>query len=182
MSTRVRLLAGPTPLNHLPAPPPQDTDGAASLTAIRADSGRYGRDAPMRGVRRVGGGRPSPTRLGRIVEKVTAANLRAVAQAVLGGDLSPFDGADRMKWIAVEGIGAGAKVDDDAWAHWLIWGSLGDWREWPAAHHRQAEEWIRQASREWLEVEDDEAARLAFCDRWVYDICGYARSTASEPN
>ncbi|MGN6546356.1 MAG: hypothetical protein ACTHK7_14985 [Aureliella sp.] len=59
---------------------------------------------------------------------------------------------------------------------WLIWGALTDWVENRPDERAQAESKMRQAAREWLELNRDDAAEVkAYCDRWVYDEMGYAR-------
>ncbi|WP_354700805.1 hypothetical protein DSM112329_01096 [Paraconexibacter sp. AEG42_29] len=34
---------------------------------------------------------------------------------------------------------------------------------------------MRKAADEWLMVKDDPAARAAYLDGWMYDVCGYRR-------
>ena len=59
---------------------------------------------------------------------------------------------------------------------WLIWGSLTDWVENRPDETPQAESKMREAAKEWLELNHDDATKeKAYLDRWVYDEMGYAR-------
>jgi hypothetical protein len=39
---------------------------------------------------------------------------------------------------------------------------------------------MKRAAAEWLAVVDAPAERTAYCDRWVYEVCGYERKQAAE--
>ena len=59
---------------------------------------------------------------------------------------------------------------------WLIWGSLTEWVENRPEERPQAESKMRQAAKEWLDLDlDDAIATKCYCDRWVYDEMGYTR-------
>jgi hypothetical protein len=82
-----------------------------------------------------------------------------------------------MHWLGMRNVPrADGSADDEAWAHWLIWGALKDWIENRPEEMAQAKAAIIDAARDWLAVEGDSEATLAYFDRMIYDVCGYARS------
>jgi hypothetical protein len=51
---------------------------------------------------------------------------------------------------------------------YLLWSWMGDWYELnhDLQEKVQAESWMREAAREWLEVPDDGEMRQVYLDRW----------------
>jgi hypothetical protein len=59
---------------------------------------------------------------------------------------------------------------------WLIWGALTDWYEMQPSESEQAERAMVRAASEWLALSlDNQEARDAYFQRWVYDEMGYER-------
>jgi hypothetical protein len=71
----------------------------------------------------------------------------------------------------------GAKSESEAL--YLIWGALTD--EMDAPHRGSPEqnaaavEHMKRAAAEWLEALPSADNRSAYCDKWVYEECGYER-------
>lgn len=102
-------------------------------------------------------------------------SIRREAAALLAGTVAPYE-AGRIMWqAAIAGVGEGGKDHDQCHALWLLWGGLTDRVEVRPDETAEAEAAIRRAASEWLDVADDEPARTAFFDRWLYDEIGYER-------
>jgi len=104
------------------------------------------------------------------------ALIRAQCHMVLSDVGDPYEAAREMWRVSFGSVSRPNRTaDDDAWAHWLIWGALSDWVEARPSERVDAEAAIRDAAREWIAVEGDPNAEGAFFDRLVYEVCGYAR-------
>ena len=104
------------------------------------------------------------------------SQIRSLCSGIDTGALDPYAAASEMHGLGMRNAARpDGKADDEAWAHWLIWGALTDWIEVRPAEKVQAEAAIVDAARKWLTVEGDPVARLAYFDRMIYDVCGYAR-------
>ena len=85
----------------------------------------------------------------------------------------PYDAAWNIWGKAMLGVSAKPNALHPLW---LIWGALTDWVEMHPEETPRAELKMRQAAKEWLELNHDDAAQeKAYCDRWVYDETGCAR-------
>ncbi|QEG40196.1 hypothetical protein [Roseimaritima ulvae] len=94
---------------------------------------------------------------------------------MLDGQSQPYDAAWKIWGKAMSLTSPSSNVMH---AFWLIWGSLTDWVENRPDETLQAETKMRQAAKEWLELNRDDAnEEKAYLDRWVYDEMGYARDT-----
>jgi hypothetical protein len=94
-------------------------------------------------------------------------------RSLLDGQSPSYDAAWSIWGTAMSLVSASPNVMHP---FWLIWGSLTDWVENRPEERPQAESKMRQAAREWLELNRDDVAEVkAYCDRWVYDEMGYAR-------
>ena len=60
---------------------------------------------------------------------------------------------------------------------YLIWAALTDRWELKPDERAEAASAMRDAASEWLTVKDNAAARHAYLDRWMYEICGYERDS-----
>jgi hypothetical protein len=110
------------------------------------------------------------------VDTAIRSQLRTLCSGIGMGTLDPYVAAREMWALAMRNAPRpDGSADDEAWAHWLIWGALTDRIEVRPAERTQAEVAIVAAAREWLAVEAVPEARLAFFDRMVYDVCGYQR-------
>jgi hypothetical protein len=91
--------------------------------------------------------------------------------------------------IAFQGLATSVAASSDApnrypnepMALYLIWGSLTDEMDAPGRESPDqdaaAVRHMRQAATEWLAVVGVPENRAAYCDRWVYEESGYARSS-----
>ncbi|ADG69871.1 hypothetical protein Plim_4060 [Planctopirus limnophila DSM 3776] len=94
-------------------------------------------------------------------------------QSMLNGQTSVYDVASRIWGKAMS---LATESPDLMLPLWLIWGSLTDWVESRPGESREAELKMRQAAKEWLELNRDDVASVkAYCNRWVHDEMGYAR-------
>jgi len=94
---------------------------------------------------------------------------------ILEGRSRPYDSAWKIWAKAMSLISPSPNVMHPLW---LIWGSLTDWVENRPEETLQAESKMRQAAKEWLELNRDDAnEEKAYLDRWVYDEMGYERAT-----
>lgn len=92
---------------------------------------------------------------------------------MLDGQLPPYHAA-RNIWG--KAMSLASTSPDLMHPMWLIWGSLTDWVENRPEEIPQAESKMRQAAKEWLELNHGDAtADNSYLDRWVYDEMGYAR-------
>jgi hypothetical protein len=92
---------------------------------------------------------------------------------MLDGQSQPYDAAWKIWDKAMSLVSTSSHVMH---ALWLIWGSLTDWMENRPEETRHAESKMRQAAKEWLELNRDDANQeKAYLDRWVFDEMGYAR-------
>jgi hypothetical protein len=80
-----------------------------------------------------------------------------------------------MGRAAITGLSKGGADRDQCQALWLLWFGLTDWIEVRPEETDEAEAAIRRAASEWLQVADDEPARAAFFERWLYGELGYER-------
>ncbi len=102
--------------------------------------------------------------------------IRSELRTIVDGSAEPYDAGLRVWSAAFER----AERHEEFWALWLLWGALTDWVECKPAEKVQALESMRRASREWLELGDDQPTRRKYFDRWLYDELGYERKTSLE--
>ena len=94
-------------------------------------------------------------------------------RGILEGRSPPYDAAWNIWSKAMSLVSASPNVMHP---FWLIWGSLTDWVENRPEQREQAESKMRQAAKEWLDLNRDDAIeKKKYLDRWVYDEMGYAR-------
>lgn len=107
-------------------------------------------------------------------EEVTEGLLQIESEMrrMLDGSLPPYDAAWNIWGKAMSMVSASPNVMHPLW---LIWGSLTDWIENCPEETPQAESKMRQAAKEWLELNHNDEEEKAYLDRWVYDEMGYAR-------
>jgi len=102
-------------------------------------------------------------------------NIENEMRCMLDGQSTPYHAAWNIWAKAMSLVSASPNIMHPLW---VIWGSLTDWVENRPNETLQAESKMRQAAKEWLEVNhDDSIAEKAYLDRWVYDEMGYERPT-----
>jgi hypothetical protein len=101
--------------------------------------------------------------------------IRCELRSIVDGSADPYDAGRRVWSAAFER----AEHHEEFWALWLLWGALTDWIESKPSEVTQAHESMRRASREWLELGDDQPTRRKYFDRWLYDEMGYERKSRS---
>jgi hypothetical protein len=117
----------------------------------------------------------------KAVDASVRSELRSLCAGLVAGTLDPYEAARKMHGVGMRNARlADGRADYEAWAHWLIWGALTDWIENRPEEQPQAEEAIIDAARDWLAVEDDPEATLAYFDRMIYDVCGYSRRESTQ--
>ena len=97
------------------------------------------------------------------------ADLREIATS----EHSVYDAGWR---VYSEALGHADKSRDILWPLWLMWGALTDWLENRPHEANEAEAAMRRAAREWLSLANDQSARDAYFERWLYDELGYERA------
>jgi hypothetical protein len=110
-------------------------------------------------------------------DKDIAAALLAIEtemRRLLDGQTPPYDAG----WaIWAKAMAFVSPSPDVMHPLWLIWGALTDWVENRPEETSLAELKMRQAAKEWLEVNHNDATQeKEYLDRWVYDEMGYARN------
>jgi hypothetical protein len=94
--------------------------------------------------------------------------IRARAEELVAGATDPYE-AGRDIWAAAMAASSGDSLDgEQCWALWLLWGALTDWAEQKPDEKSQAEESMRRAAKEWLELPDGESAWRRYFDHWLY--------------
>lgn len=99
------------------------------------------------------------------------AEIEAEMRRLVAGESVPYDCATNIwsKSMSLAGLSP-----DLMHPLWLIWGALTDWVEQRPSEEEMAEAAMLRAAREWLAVDiDDDAARKAYLDRWVFEELGY---------
>jgi hypothetical protein len=66
-------------------------------------------------------------------------------------------------------------------ALWLLWGALTDWVEMKPEEIVEAEQTMRRAASEWLEVADEEPRWRDYFEHWLYTEMGYSRPEEDTP-
>jgi hypothetical protein len=102
--------------------------------------------------------------------------IRRELRSIVDGSADPYDAGIRVWSTAFQR----AERHEEFSALWLLWGSLTDWIECKPAEAVQAVQSMRRASREWLELGDDQASRRKYFDRWLYDEMGIERKSSAE--
>jgi hypothetical protein len=88
-----------------------------------------------------------------------------------------------IELLSLGGLSVGnPALDEIAVPLMLIWGSLTDALDGPGADDPAMVAWgldgMRRAASEWLALDkDDPEALCHYLDRWVYEECGYQRTT-----
>lgn len=104
--------------------------------------------------------------------------LRELARDIVEERGKPYE-TGRVMWsTAMSAVSPSEPEGAQCHALWLLWGALTDSVERNPAERPSAEEMMRRAAREWLEVVDDESAWRAYFDRWLYDELGYKRPSS----
>jgi hypothetical protein len=102
--------------------------------------------------------------------------IRCELRSIVDGSADPYDAGIRVWSAAFER----AERHEEFWALWLLWGALTDWIECKPAETAQAIASMRRASREWLELGEDQPTRREYFDRWLYDEMGIERKLSAE--
>lgn len=101
--------------------------------------------------------------------------IRARVQELVGGFADPYE-AGRDIWATAMAASGGDSLDGEhCWALWLLWGALTDWVEQKPGEKLKAEETMRRAAKEWLELPDGEPAWRRYFDHWLYSEMGLER-------
>ena len=101
--------------------------------------------------------------------------LRHLAGDIVEERGTPYE-TGRVIWsTAMSAVTASEPEGSQCHALWLLWGALTDWVERKPAERAVAEEAMRRAAREWLDVVDDPPAWRAYFDHWLYDEMRYVR-------
>jgi hypothetical protein len=108
-------------------------------------------------------------------DALNAARKHAVA--LIEGREEPYAAAKAIWEAGFDGSFCEVEAPDPEHckALWLLWGSLSDWVEMKPDESPKAEEKMRRAAAEWLEVADDEPKWRPYFDRWLYTELGYER-------
>ena len=96
--------------------------------------------------------------------------IREHAVALEEGREEPYAAAKAMWSAGFDGSFCDEKAPDPEHckALWLLWGALTDWVELEPAQSAEAEESMRRAAAEWLEVADEEPRWRAYFQHWLY--------------
>jgi hypothetical protein len=104
--------------------------------------------------------------------------LRTLADDLVAGRGAPYEVGTALHRTAMGGVGPVGLECAQCHRLWLLWGGLTDWVETRPAERQAAEEAMRRAAREWLEVVDDESAWRPYFDRWLDTELNSARRQA----
>jgi hypothetical protein len=122
---------------------------------------------------------PPPTReeieTARIKSRACLDTIRIHARDLADGRVAPY-AAGREIWSTAMAGGTGPSPEGDyCEGLWMLWGALTDWVENKPEEEAQAEEAMRRAARQWLDVGDDARGRHQYLVRWLYEEMGYER-------
>ena len=105
--------------------------------------------------------------------RTTLTAIEQEMHNMLEGNIQPYDAGRKIWDIAMSKASESKDILNPLW---LIWGALTDWVENKPDEQAKAEHEMLRAAREWLSLNpDDQAAKSAYLDRWVYDEMGYER-------
>ncbi len=86
---------------------------------------------------------------------------------IVAGEGEPYDAGLRI-WR--DAFSHAAKFQDVVWPMWLLWGALTDWVEVKADQKSLAEQAMRRASREWLDLARDPDSVKQYFERWFEEL------------
>jgi hypothetical protein len=107
------------------------------------------------------------------LESLTA--IRSEADALVSGTAEPYAAGRHIQFTAMAASGGDSLDGEHCWALWLLWGALTDWVEQKPGERPKAEEAMRRAAKEWLELPDGEPAWRRYFDYWLYSELGLER-------
>lgn len=111
------------------------------------------------------------------------ATVRVQAEELAVGTVSPYAAGREIHSTAMSAANGDSPDAEQCWALWLLWGALTDWVELKPDEQSQAEESMRRAAKEWLQLPDGELAWRRYFDHWLYSEMGMKRpkNDSTEP-
>jgi hypothetical protein len=94
--------------------------------------------------------------------------IRMRAEELVGGSASPYERGRDIHSAAMSAASGESPEAEHCWALWLLWGALTDWVELKPDERLMAEDTMRRAAKEWLELPDGEPAWRRYFDHWLY--------------
>jgi len=109
--------------------------------------------------------------------------VRKHAVALVEGREGPYAAAKEMGSAGFDGSFCEEKAPDPEHckALWLLWGALTDWIELKPEQSVEAEDSMRRAAAEWLEVADEEPRWRDYFQHWLYAEMGYTPPEEAPP-
>lgn len=97
------------------------------------------------------------------------ADIRVRGQELVDGSAIPYEAGRDIHSAAMSAAGGDSPEAEHCWALWLLWGALTDWVELKPNEKAEAEDSMRRAAQQWLELPDgDEPAWRNYFDHWLY--------------
>lgn len=111
------------------------------------------------------------------------ALVRKHAVSLMEGREEPYVAARAMSGAGFDGSFCEEKAPDPEHckALWLLWGTLTDWIELKPEQSTEAEDSMRRAAAEWLEVMDEEPKWRDYFQHWLYSEMGIVRPEKEPP-
>jgi hypothetical protein len=103
------------------------------------------------------------------------AAVRAAAEELVADSPGPYEIGRDIHSVAMLAASGDSPEAEHCWALWLLWGALTDWVERKPDERPEAEESMRRAANEWLELSDGESAWRRYFDHWLYSEMGLER-------
>lgn len=98
--------------------------------------------------------------------------IEDLMHAIVAGSTDPYEAGWEIWSVS---FGTAPKSTELFWPMWLLWGALTDWVEVKPEKTEEAYKAMGRAAAEWLELPDEDAARVDYFERWLYDEMGYER-------
>lgn len=103
------------------------------------------------------------------------ATIRVHAQDLVAGSANSYELGRDIHSMAMSAASGDSPEAEHCWALWLLWGALTDWIERKPDEKLKAEDTMRRAAEEWLELPHGEPAWRRYFDHWLYSEMGLER-------